>query len=362
MRIAIDASSIAKPRRSGVAFSLMNMLDALAKADHDNEYLVCYRLSRLKYRRHFFCPPAGNFRIRIFHEPFPLPRKVDLFHGGDARLPHRPNMLTTVRVHDVFSLIRDDLATGRFREKKQRRYQHIATRATRIIASSHSTLRDLVRVLGVPAQRIIVNHLGVARNFFPRGAEEIERVREKYGIPLPYCLAVAAFSRRKNVHRVLEAYAALKSGENFESSLVLVGSTEHWKDCDQTLQRFGLAGKVVLTGYVPDEDLAPLYAGARMFIFPSLCEGFGLPLLEAMACGTPVISSNVSSMPEVVGDAGLLVDPENVSHLKDAMAELDDSSGLRRELSAKGLQRAKLFTWDRAARQLLDVWKELTGG
>ncbi|NQT19004.1 MAG: glycosyltransferase family 4 protein [Planctomycetes bacterium] len=359
MRIAIDATSAARPRRSGVAIYLTDLLDALSRIDRENEYLVCYRLSRLKQRRHFYCPAASNFRTRIFHEPLIFPRKVDIFHGGDSRLPNNTSVTTTVTVHDVFSLMRDDLATKRFREKKQWRYGHIARHADRIIASSQSTAHDLRRLLAIPPERIVVNHLGISTGFEPAGPAEIERVRQKYGISFPYCLCVASFSKRKNVRRVIEAYDALRKERKLESKLVLVGSHEYWEEKDQILGRRNHPDDIVLTQYVPAEDLPAIYSGARMFIFPSLCEGFALPLVEAMACGTPVITSNVSSMPEVIGDAGLLVDPENLDDIRNKMAELDADAQLRRELVERGLQRARRFTCDRNARKLLDLWKGL---
>jgi glycosyltransferase involved in cell wall biosynthesis len=359
MKIAIDASAAAKPVRSGVATATVNMLAALARLDQRNQYLVCYRLSRLKHWRRFYRPDAGNFRIKLIQEPLLFPRQADVFHGDDARLPNSNRVLTTVRVHDVFSLLRDDFATQEFVELKTRRYRDIAARADRIIASSESTKSDLVRELAIAPGRIVVIHLGVSDTFCPRGGEEIARVLARYGIRTPYALAVARFSKRKNMRRVLEAYAALGRLGAFESTLVLVGDPVYWKGSEQTVEALGLADRLLLTGYVPDDDLAAIYSAARMFIFPSLCEGFGLPLVEAMACGTPVITSNVSSMPEVVGDAALLVDPENEPSIRAQMAELDANAALRERLSAAGIQRAKLFSWDRAAAKLLDLWEQL---
>jgi len=336
------------------------MLDALAQIDRENEYLVCYRLSRLKHRQHIYCPQADNFRVKIIHAPFFFPRKADVFHGN-SRLPSCVKIPATVRVHDIFPVMRNDLDTAKFREKRCRRYEYIARHATRIVASSQSVARDVVQALGVAPERIVVNQHGVSDAFHPRAADEIDRVTQKHGILLPYCLMVAAFSKRKNVRRVLEAYAALKEERKLESTLVLVGSLEHWVDGQEILERLDPSDPVVLTGYVPDEDLPALYSGARMFLFPSLCEGFGLPILESMACGTPVITSNVSSMPEVAGDAGLLVEPLSVDDIKEKMAQLDANAELRRQLSEKGLQRAKFFTWERSARELLELWQDIAG-
>ena len=361
MKIAIDVSSAAAARRSGVGVALVNIINALAKIDSENEYLACYRLSRLKYYRRLYCPVARNFRRMIFQEPIIFPRRADIFHGGDARLPSCGSMPCTATIYDVFSLLRTDFATDGFREKKRLRYEHLARRASRIFAASESTKNDLVAGLAISPQNIIVNHLGVSGEFRPRSADEVDRVRRKYAVPPAYALSVAAFSKRKNIQPVLSAYAALKKSGRFESTLVLAGSLEHWHDWRTVLEQSGVADRVILTGFVEDSDLPALYSGARMFVFPSLYEGFGLPVLEAMACGVPVIASNTSSMPEIVGAAGLMVDPENENDIRERMAELDGDPGLRESLAAGGLERAKLFSWEKTAQRMLTVWRELAG-
>lgn len=358
MRIAIDASSAASPLRSGVGVSLVNVLNALARIDSENQYLVCYRLSRLQHFRSLYCPPAPNFHRRIFQEPFYLPR-ADVFHGGDARLPARNGVAATAMVHDVFALVCDDFATSAFREKKIRRYRHLVECADRIIAASENTRYDLIRLLGARADKVIVSHHGVSDAFRRSPPEEVKRVTAKYSLPTPYVLSLAAFSKRKNIDRVLAAHALLRKQHRIEARLVLAGSLDYWEQCRPTMSRLDPGGQVVLAGFIEDEDLPALYSGARMFVFPSLYEGFGLPPLEAMACGVPVIASNRSSVPEVVGEAGILVDPENEVEMAEAMAAVDSDAALREKLSAAGVQRAKLFTWENAARRLLDVWKTL---
>ena len=358
MRIAIDASSAGTPRRSGIGASLVHLLRALARIDSENEYLVCYRFSRLKHLRHLYCPHAPNFHRRILLEPILFPRS-DVFHGGDARLPRRDGFPATVTVYDLFSLLRTDLATDAFRDKKIQRYHHLARRADRIIAVSESTRNDIIRLLDVHPEKVIVSHLGVSKEFRPRPTEEVDLVRAKYGLPTPYILSVASFSNRKNIQRILAAYASLRKTGKLESKLVLAGSLEHWPDYRETTEHLVAAGEAVLPGFVDDEDLPALYSGARMFVFPSLYEGFGLPPLEAMACGVPVIASKTSSMPEVVGDAGILVDPENQAEIAEHMAKLDSGATLRHTLAVKGMARSRLFTWERAAWRLLTVWKDL---
>jgi len=359
MKIAIDVSSIARRDKSGVAISLTNLLDSLAAVDGENEYLICYRFSRLKHWRSIYVPPAANFHLRVIQEPFLFPRKAGVFHDGDARLPKCSRMPLTVTVYDLFSLLRSDLATDEFRRKKCRRYQEIADRAARVIACSENTKRDLVRELTIPESRICVVYPCISGRFAPQQPHEVEMVRQKYNLPKPYLLSVASFSKRKNIDRLLQAYGELRKAGRIESALVLTGSLEHWGDWRQAVEQHRLGGSIVLTGYVPDEDLPAIYSGARAFLFPSLYEGFGLPLLEAMRCGTPVLTSNVSSMPEVVGDAGLLVPPEDLQQIEERIAEIDADPALRERLSQKGLRRAAEFSSEESARKLIGVWREI---
>jgi len=358
MQIAIDASCAAAPRRSGIGVYVINLLDALAKTDSANSYVICYRLSRLKYWRWLYCPPAPNFRIRILQEPLLFPRKADVFHCAETRLPRCKVTPTTVCAHAdwVFS---DQTGSDSFKRKRMVRYREVAERADVVIANSESTRRYMIEQAGVKPSAITIVHYGISQAFHPCSAERVVQTRAKYGLPDPYCIAVASFSKRKNVHRILGAYAALRSAGRIESTLVLVGSLEHWKEAGEVISRLGLDGKLVITGHLPNEELPAIYTGARMLVFPSLAEGFGLPILEAMACGTPVITSNRSSMPEVVGDAGILVDPENEGELAERMSELDGNQELRSRLSRLGLDRAKLFTWEKTAERMLAVWREL---
>jgi len=359
MRIALDVSSVATRERSGVATCLVNLLDSLAAVDRENDYLVCYRLSHLKYWRSLYVPDARNFRLRVIQEPLLFPRKADVFHDGDSRLPKRCGAPLTVTVYDIFSLLRTDLATEEFRRRKCERYRDIAKRAAGVIAVSESTKRDMISTLDIAPERIHVVYPGISPRFSPRDAAETELVCRKYGIKPPYLLSVAAFSKRKNTQRLLRAYVSLRKRGGVASTLALAGSLQHWPDWRRSLDEAGVEGGVVVTGYVSDDDLPALYSGARAFLFPSLYEGFGMPLVEAMSCGTPVLTSDLSSMPEVVGDAGVLVQPEDQEEMERKIAELDADAELRAELSKRGLQRASLFSGERSARKLLDVWQNL---
>lgn len=194
--------------------------------------------------------------------------------------------------------------------------------------------------------------------FRPISAAESEPTLRQYGIERPYILYVGALESRKNLPRLLAAYARLREWSE-RWRLVIVGARK-WKSSPifDTVQQLGLEPHVTFTGYVADEHLPALYSGADLFAFPSLYEGFGLPVLEAMACGTPVVTSNTSSLPEVAGDAAILVDPRDVEQIANAMWLVLSQPDLAAALREKGLARAAQFTWERTARETIEVYKQ----
>jgi glycosyltransferase involved in cell wall biosynthesis len=201
----------------------------------------------------------------------------------------------------------------------------------------------------VPDERITVTPEAAAAHFQPQPQSEVTRVRAQYGLGPRYMLAVGNLQPRKNLERLLGAFAIL--APRFpEVQLALVGQ-KGWRgaELDSAVRRLGLESRVRLTGYVPDVDLADLYSGAEVFCYPSLYEGFGLPVLEAMACGAPVVTSTSSSLPEVAGEAAVLVDPTSVGELVRALGDVLSADGLRESLRRKGTERASNFSWQRTA-------------
>ena len=284
-----------------------------------------------------------------------LTRGADAFHA--SVLVHRPPSRTrvTATIHDLTCFLLPELHPAA-NLRAERSFAEILRRADGLIAVSQSTRNDAVRVLGIPPEKITVIHSGVADAFFECTPKDAGMARLKYRLERPFVLFVGTIEPRKNVDLLLDAFAALPAELRAGYDLVVAGPVG-WKS-DATLKR--LHGARYL-GYVPEPDLAPLTAAATVFAYPSLYEGFGFPVAQAMAAGVAVVTSNVSSLPEVAGDAALLVDPRSESELRDALQTLLTQPALRAALSAAGRARSERFRWKECAAQSLRFFQETIG-
>jgi glycosyltransferase involved in cell wall biosynthesis len=213
----------------------------------------------------------------------------------------------------------------------------------------------------VSPAKVTLVYPGVDKQFKPIDREAARQlIAEQYGIRAPFVLTVGVIQPRKNLPRLMEAFAKLKGNWQSEHELVIVGK-RGWMESglERRIQRLGLTGHVILTGYVPYERLPAFYSAAEAFVYPSVYEGFGLPPLEAMACGTPVITGDRSSLPEVVGEAGIMVDPYDVDAFIEAMSNVLSSESLKAEMTAQGLKQAGKFSWDEMARQVSVIYREV---
>jgi glycosyltransferase involved in cell wall biosynthesis len=226
-----------------------------------------------------------------------------------------------------------------------------------IISISHHTKYDMLKHFKIPEDKIKVIHLAANECYKPLKEDEIYKINEKYSLNHPYILYVGGLEPKKNIPTLLKAFYKLKK-HDVNHKLVITGEKRwNYKSIFETIDKLNLQKEVIFTGYIPDEDLPALYNAADLFVYPSLYEGFGLPPLEAMACGTPVITSNTSSLPEVVGDAGIMVNPYDIDELTNKMYKVLTNEGLTEELSKKGLERAKLFSWKKCAEETLNTYK-----
>jgi glycosyltransferase involved in cell wall biosynthesis len=229
----------------------------------------------------------------------------------------------------------------------------------KIIADSHNTKRDLINYYSVPPEKIAVIYLGTSPEFQQLPENEIKSIRDKYELKNPFVLFVGNIEPRKNIPTLLKAFSICRKKQP-ELKLVIVGQ-KGWKygGVFRTLRSLCLENEVIFLHYIPHEDLPAIYNAAELFVYPSLYEGFGLPPLEAMQCGVPVITSNTSSLPEIVGEDGAMVSPYDVEGLADLMSALLFDTHLRAENIRNGLSRAKMFSWEKCARQTWEIYKEL---
>jgi glycosyltransferase involved in cell wall biosynthesis len=381
MRIGINALFLQKPT-TGMGQHLLEGLDALEEKDQQ------YTLLAPRFRRAYTvrAPQLSN-RFREVEVVSALARlgenveqvwweqagivlagtreKVDLLHCPYWSNPVWSPWPTVVTVHDVIQFVLPEYAWRKISRLYFGLVSAGARRADAVITVSECSKRDIEKLLGLPPERIHVIGNAVDASLFPvRDPWLLANVRERYGIGPRFVLYFGGFDLRKNVPRLIQAYARLPERLRREYQLVIAGRYQHlghplYPDPRVTVQSLGLEGNVVFTGQIREQDKGPLYSAATLFAFPSLYEGFGMTPLEAMACGTPVVTSNRSALPEVVGDAGVLVDPYDTDAIAQALAEALENTGLREELSRRGLERARRFTWPQVAEQTVRVYKEI---
>ncbi|HSN75336.1 MAG TPA: glycosyltransferase family 1 protein, partial [Anaerolineae bacterium] len=311
---------------------------------------------------------------RILWEQTALPllarrRHLDLLHGTVNVNPALALCPSVVTVHDLSFMRYPQAFPPPQRAYLQSQVRRSLRAARRVIAVSQATKQDVVELFGVPAGRIDVVYNGVDACFCPAPTEQVEAFRRQQSLPERYVLHLGTLEPRKNLVRLVQAFAQVKAHDPGQPPVKLVlagGKGWSYDAIFAEVARLGLEQEVVLPGYIADEELAWWYRAAAVFAYPSLLEGFGLPVLEAMACGTPTITSALSSLPEVAGDAALLVDPTSVDALAAALLRLLDDIALAGELRTRGLAQATRFSWSRTAQETAAVYRhalpEVAGG
>ncbi|MGP8024213.1 MAG: glycosyltransferase family 4 protein [Methanobacterium sp.] len=299
--------------------------------------------------RYFTLPlHLKKYSLDVIHDPYELGAFT---FGGSFRKIITVHDLTPLLFPSLFKKM--DVIFHRLLLKKT------INNADKIITVSYHTQKDLITYLNVPKDKIKVIYNGNDARFQPLNYIEISKVREKYKLPERFILSVGGLHPIKNISRLLKAYN-LSRRNGLNHKLVIVGMVmDKVSEIFQTLKGLNLEDQVIFTGKVPDNDLVGLYNSADLFIYPCLYAGFGLPPLEAMSCGTPVIASNNSSLPEVVGDAGLLINPYDITEIADAINNIITDDDLRKNLIKKGLKRSKQFNWSKSAYETLEVYKEV---
>lgn len=383
MRIGINALFLQKPA-TGSGQHLFHLLEGLDAYDKENTYVL---LSPRFRRAYAVTWPHLSDRFRNVEVVSALAQlgenvekawweqvgllksgkaeRVDILHCPYFASPLVPLFPTVVTIHDVIPLILKEYAWRRQTRLYNALVSAAAKRAQAIIAVSQCSKRDIERTLRIPSERIHVIGNAVDESFHPiTDSWLLAAVRERYNIGERYILYFGGFDLRKNVHRIIRAYAQLPPSLRATYQLVVAGRLHHlghplYPDPRPLVRELGLDEQVIFTGQIREQDKAPLYSGATVFLFPSLYEGFGMPVLEAMACGTPVLTSNVSALPEVVGDTGVLVNPYEVEAIAEALGQLLDDERFRRELGERALARARVFNWRQVAEQTVQVYRQV---
>ena len=377
-RIAIDYTP-ALEQSGGIGRYVRELTSALAALDKTNAYRLFVSGTSPGA---LSPPPSAGFQwslttisprwlARIWHRarlPFPVELftgRVDLFHATDFALPYTlPATPTLLTVHDLSFVRVPEAASPPLKAYLDAVVPRSVRRADHILADSKATKDDLMALYETPADKITVLYSGVDQRFRPVGEQAaLESTRQTYGLGnTNYLLSVGTVQPRKNYSRVIRALAEVRA-TGLDLHYAIAGAAGWLEDeMRRTIASTEMTHFVHLLGHVDDDDLPALYSASRMLLMPSLYEGFGLPVLEAMACGVPVITSNISSLPEVAGDAGILVDPSDTGQIRDAILAVETDSARREQLIQNGYRQAAKFSWQESATKLLSVYMKLLEG
>lgn len=373
MRIGIDARSVLK-QRTGVGNYTYNLIENLSQIDRENQYVLFYshhknvrsaipKFDNPNFQSKFIRFP--NKLLNLMWGTLRIPKidwlvgEVDLYHSPNYNLNMLGKGKSLMTIHDLnfFTYRKYSISSARWHYAfKIKSYAH---QVDAITVVSESTKREVLKYMEVPGEKVHVVYNGYSPSFRPlEESENTQKVLEKYKIEGDFILYVGTLEPRKNIEGLIRAYHQCKAKDDF--LLVLAGGKGwKYKHIFRLVEELKLENRVVFTWYVPDSDLPVLYNQASLFVYPSFYEGFGIPPLEAMACGLPVIVSNTTSIPEVVGDAGVYVDPHDVEQISRSIDTVLSDEQLRKGMIGRGLERARLFSWEKTAREILRLYHQI---
>jgi glycosyltransferase involved in cell wall biosynthesis len=367
VRIGIDARKL---HDFGIGTYIRNLLRQLARLDSQTEFVVLCRpedRGALAAVGENFRPvpeTSGNYSIaEQFKIPWALKREgVTLFHAPHYVLPPLVRCRSVVTIHDVIHLMFPQYLPNRVAFSYARwSITQAAQRATRVMTVSESSKRDILRFVDTqPAKIDVIYNAYDARFGIEPKEEDVARVRERFQLHDEFVLYAGNVKPHKNLERLIDAFHLVRKRGLDHLKLVLIGDDiSKYAALRRAVHRHQLHNYVRFLGYLPEDTLAVMYRLAAVFVFPSLYEGFGLPPLEAMASGTPVVTSNLSSLPEVAGDAAVLVDPYDPQAIADAIYQILVDDQLRTALRRKGLAQAASFSWEKSVRRIWDIYREI---
>lgn len=359
MKILIDARVISN-KMHGIARYSYNLIENMAEIDTENKYILLSGYPELqvfssRYKNFKFIKcntPLYSIQEQLIIPPILKREKADLYHSPTFSAPIYQPCKVILTVHDMIHLI-----SGKSIHKLY--YKNIVKRAmmkaAAVITVSENSKSDIVKWIGIPEKKVYVTYNGIEERFKPSSDKTLpDKIKKGYDISDRYILFVGNQKPHKNVEGILKAFKTAIERGDIQHYLILAGVKRDFVKAEG-----GLADKVICIDIHSDDDLIKLYQSADLFLAPSLYEGFGLPLLEAMACGIPVITSNRASIPEVVGDAAIMVNPEDIDEIANAVCRVLKDENLKSDLIRKGLKRAKMFSWRKMAEETLELYKRV---
>ncbi len=371
MRIGIEAQRIFRKKKHGMDFVAIAMIQCLQQIDKENEYFIFINEQEdqgvIKETKNFKLVPLRQSSYPIW-EQIHLPKaikhyKCDLLHCTSNTAPVNISVPLFVTLHDIIYLEKMDLTQGSWYQRLGNIYRKwnvpiIVNKAKKIFTVSKYEQQRIMNHFGLNEGNVVVTYNGVGNHFKPVSDEEANAITSKYELPDKYILFLGNTDPKKNLINVIKAIWNLKQKGRLSAKLVMPDfGIENLKRILSDIEAQDLLPEIHLTGYIPNIDLPAIYQKAEQFLYPSLRESFGIPILEAMSCGTPVITSKAASMPEVAGDAALLVDPKNYGEISDAIYTLSTDSDLVRQLKSKGFERAPQFSYLQSAKDILQTYK-----
>lgn len=369
MKIAIDARSITWYHGTGIGTYTENLLNQLLNIDKKNPYTIYWSGENFdSYRKEnsrvIMTSKKHQRFFQVNYFPNDLKKeKIDLYHvpqNGIGLCKDIP-CKTLCTIHDLIPYIMPETVGKGYLLKFLKEIPEIISNSSGILTVSQYSKEDILRYFPIDPDKIFVTPLAANEIFMPLNKDLCKRfVLNKYNIKCPFILYVGGFSDRKNVDMLIKAFTKVYKDLNENHKLIILGS---YKDSSQKLvklvENLGMSDNIIFVGFIPNEDLPIFYNACESFVYPSLYEGFGLPPLEAMSCKTPVISSNLTSIPEVVADCGLLIDPRKLDSLRDALGTLLNDNDLKETLSIKGYLHSKNYSWKNTAKKTLDAYEKI---
>lgn len=369
MKIAFDGRGINWYKGTGIGTYSENILSHMINIDKNNQYHIYW--SGTDYKRFkknntniiLTSKKQRKFFEQNYFSSYIEKKGIDLYHIPQNGIGMNKNLKCkkVVTIHDLIPYIMPETVGRGYQLKFLRELPKIVELSDAIITVSEWSKKDILRFFPINEDKIFVTPLAADKKYTPMDKERCQDfIKSNYNIKPPFILYIGGFSARKNVKSLLIAFSNIHKNLPKDYTLVIVGNNkDQFSYLSELSKNLNLENKIIFTGFVPNQDLPVFYNACDTFVYPSLYEGFGLPPLEAMSCGVPVISSNITSIPEVVGNSGILIDPNNISMLSQAIEELLSNEPLRQYYSNKSLKTAKKYSWENTAKLTLDVYNTI---